>query len=83
MLSNKLKETDKMFIKEITNTIGNDFYCTYECEHCGNLENKGQGYNDGHYHCKVIPAKYCESCGLNRAGETKDKSGVNENCVPA
>ena len=72
-----------MKIKEWIDQNRNDFWCTYECEHCNHVTGKSSGYNDDYFHNHVIPAKYCPACGLNRAGETKEQSGVNENCVEA
>ena len=70
-----------MKIKDWTSHFNNDFWCNYECEHCGHTTEKQSGYNDNHFHNNVIPAKYCPKCKLNRVGETKEQSGVNENCV--
>lgn len=53
------------------NQLGNDFWCTYECEHCGHETGKQSGYNDSYFHNHVIPAKHCSECGLNRAGDTR------------
>lgn len=62
-----------MKIKQWIDQIGNDFWCTYECEHCGHETGKKSGYNDGYFHNSVIPAMHCESqaCGKNRAGNLK------------
>lgn len=70
-----------MKIKKILDQINNDFWCIYECEHCSHETKKQSGYNDGYFHNNVIPAKYCPECGLNRAKETKEQSGVNQHCV--
>ena len=51
-----------MKIKKITNQIRRDFWCIYECEHCG-TEVKGSGYDDTNFHQVVIPAKICQECG--------------------
>lgn len=49
---------------------GRDLYGTIQCEHCGNSDKLVGGYNDGHWHEKVLPAFHCKTCGKNRAGET-------------
>jgi len=69
-------------IHTILNRLGNDFWAEYECEYCNHVTQSQSGYEDAHYHDNVIPAKYCPVCGLNRAGQTKEESGVNEQCVP-
>ena len=58
-----------MRIKEILSEYGNDFYATYECEHCGHVTPRKSGYHDDNFHNKVIPSKFCFACGKNRAGE--------------
>jgi transcription elongation factor Elf1 len=56
-----------MKIKEITNQMRRDFYCIYECEHCGHTR-KGSGYDDDNFHRNVIPTMTCTQCG-KKAGE--------------
>ncbi len=51
-----------MKIKEILSQSRRDFTAIYVCEHCG-YEEKGYGYDDTHFHEKVIPAKVCPKCG--------------------
>ncbi len=51
-----------MKIKKVTNQIRRDFWCIYECEHCG-AEVNGSGYDDANFHHVVIPAKICQKCG--------------------
>lgn len=51
-----------MRIKEIINQHRRDFTAIYECEHCQN-ESKGSGYDDAHFHAKVIPEMVCTECG--------------------
>ena len=58
-----------MKIKQVTSQHRNDFYADMECEHCGHQDKRTPGYNDAHFHQKVIPAMTCRSCGKNRAGE--------------
>lgn len=58
----------------------NDFYCTYECEHCGAETDRRSGYNDSFFHEQVIPAKHCDKCGKNRAGDQKEIEKKVENC---
>jgi len=56
-----------MKIKKITDQIRRDFWCIYECEHCGH-EEKGRGYDDSYFHQTVVPDKKCPKCGL-KAGD--------------
>lgn len=51
-----------MKIKEIHSQHRRDFTATYVCEHCG-AEEKKSGYDDAHFHKKVIPAMKCLGCG--------------------
>lgn len=51
-----------MKIKEIINQYRRDFTAIYQCEHCG-YELEGYGYDDNHFHTKVIPAMKCNQCG--------------------
>lgn len=51
-----------MKIKRILSQHRRDFHAIYECEHCGHTE-KDTGYDDGHFHLNVIPAKKCGVCG--------------------
>ncbi len=51
-----------MRIKEITSQSRRDFDAIYECDHCG-VTKKASGYDDVHYHNKVIPAMKCAECG--------------------
>jgi ribosomal protein L37AE/L43A len=60
-------------IKEVFSTYGNDFYATYQCEHCDHVTEKRPGYNDGYFHERVIPSWHCDGCGKNRAGEEREK----------
>lgn len=66
-----------MFIKQIINTMGNDFSATMQCEHCGNTHMLNSGYHDTHYHTRVIPAMTCRACGKNRAGDTPVEPNTN------
>jgi hypothetical protein len=58
-----------MKIKQILSSHRNDFTALMECEHCGHTGKLGSGYNDDHYHQRVIPAMQCAECGKNRTGE--------------
>ena len=58
-----------MEIKKVTFNMGNDFAAIMVCEHCESTQELNSGYNDDNYHCRVIPAMTCKSCGKNRAGE--------------
>ena len=51
-----------MKIKRIKSQHRRDFRAIYECEHCG-YEEEGTGYDDTHFHSKVIPEKICKKCG--------------------
>jgi len=51
-----------MKIKEITSQHRRDFWCIYECEHCGHTE-KETGYDDSYFHQNVIPEMKCKKCG--------------------
>ena len=57
-----------MKIKQITDQIRRDFWCIYECEHCGH-EEKGSGYDDANFHQNVIPNKKCSECGLKASDD--------------
>lgn len=47
----------------------NDISGTLHCEHCDATKPIYNGYNDGHWWGKVLPAIHCHFCGKNRAGE--------------
>ncbi len=51
-----------MKIQKITSQDRRDFWCVYECEHCGATE-KGTGYDDANFHQNAIPAMKCNACG--------------------
>jgi hypothetical protein len=51
-----------MKIKHMISQHRRDFVCEYECEHCGHVV-KGRGYDDRHFHEKVIPDMTCINCG--------------------
>jgi len=51
-----------MKIKRIIRQHRRDFTAEYECEHCGHTK-EGSGYDDAHYHEKVVPAMKCDHCG--------------------
>lgn len=55
-----------MRIKRIINQHRRDFRAEYECEHCGHTR-IDYGYDDDHFHRKVIPDMVCPNCG-KRAG---------------
>ena len=59
-----------MKIKTITSQSRRDFYCIYECEHCGHTE-KGSGYDDAHFHNNVIPDKECKKCGKKAPADSR------------
>jgi primosomal protein N' len=51
-----------MNIKRIISQNRRDFSALYECEHC-EATVTGAGYDDDHFHQKVIPKMACGSCG--------------------
>ena len=51
-----------MNIQKITSQSRRDFRAIYVCEHCGATQ-EGRGYDDTHFHTKVIPAMECLKCG--------------------
>lgn len=55
-----------MKIKTITYQHSSDFSADMECEHCGHVDHITTGYDDDHYHSKVIPGMRCSKCGLPR-----------------
>jgi hypothetical protein len=57
-----------MKIKHVTSQHRNDFTALMECEYCGGTQNLPRGYDDAHYHDKVIPAMTCNHCGKDRSG---------------
>lgn len=66
-----------MKIKDYRSIGGRDFYATMECEHCPSTQELRSGYDDAHYHNRVIPAMTCKSCGKNRAGDVPEVSNDN------
>ncbi len=50
-----------MKIKKIISQHRRDFTAEYECEHCGNTEEKC-GYDDANFHNNVIPTMKCAAC---------------------
>jgi len=52
-----------MKIKKILTQNRRDFTAILECESCGAEEKLLSGYDDAHYHQKVIPAMICKKCG--------------------
>lgn len=51
-----------MKIKTIVSQHRRDFTAIYLCQHCG-FEETRSGYDDEHFHSRVIPAMPCDSCG--------------------
>lgn len=51
-----------MKIKKIISQNRRDFTAEYECEHCRAVE-EGSGYDDSHFHTKIIPDMICKRCG--------------------
>ena len=68
-----------MRIKEITNQHRRDFYCVYECQHCGHTE-KGSGYDDANFHENVIPRMECSACGKS-GGEVASAPSIPAHVV--
>lgn len=63
-----------MKILNVKPVRGRDLYGDLVCEHCGAQGKLSGGYDDCHWHSKVLPAFHCEACGLNRAGEPRSIS---------
>lgn len=59
-----------MKITKILSQHRNDFTAMVACEHCGHTAKLTNGYDDDHYHTRVMPVMICSGCGKNRAGET-------------
>ena len=51
-----------MRIKQILSQHRRDFRAVFECESC-DYEFERSGYDDTHFHNKVIPAMKCPKCG--------------------
>lgn len=51
-----------MKIKKILSQSRRDFRAEYECEHCGETEERS-GYDDTNFHHNVIPNMTCNGCG--------------------
>lgn len=68
-----------MKISKLTTVIGRDLYGMLECEHCQFQVKLVGGYDDDHWHGKVLPAFYCGRCGKNRAGELKSEEVTARN----
>lgn len=66
-----------MQIFEQTPLGGRDFEAIMKCEHCDHKQKLTSGYEDNHYHSKVIPAMTCGGCGKNRAGYVPIASNNN------
>ena len=50
-----------MKIQKILSQNRRDFQAIYVCEHCG-FTHKQHGYDDTHFHQRVIPAMICPEC---------------------
>ena len=57
-----------MKIEQILSQHRRDFRALYKCEHCGHEETKS-GYDDTHFHARVIPAMKCGECGLTASDD--------------
>ena len=66
-----------MKIKTYLSHHSRDFTATLECEHCEATEKLNTGYDDGHYHNRVIPAFHCKACGANREGNQRTPEVVD------
>jgi|LGOV01.1.fsa_nt_gb hypothetical protein len=62
-----------MKLVKIRDSIRNDFWADYECEHCGHKLNDKAGYHDGNYLGNVIPNAICPNCNKSSSGETKEE----------
>jgi len=63
-----------MIIKEVLVQHRRDFNAILECDHCGKNQSLVNGYDDDYYHCNVIPAIKCESCGKSAGDNYKPVS---------
>ena len=63
-----------MMFAKILSQQKKDFVATIECEHCGSKAVLTTARNDGAYYKHVMAETYCQTCGKNRAGETRDAS---------
>lgn len=57
-----------MKIETVISTHGYDFSAIVVCEHCGHTARLTTGYNDRHYHERVLPAMRCVVCNKDRSG---------------
>ncbi len=57
-----------MKIHTIRPHTGNDLFGTLVCEYCNHSQKLLNGYNDNHWHRKVLPATHCDHCLRNRKG---------------
>ena len=71
-----------MQIQKITSQYRNDFSAILECEHCEATQPLDSGYSDWNYYNNVLPAITCQSCGKNRAGDTKVQNPDGQRHVP-
>jgi RecJ-like exonuclease len=55
-------------VKEITETLGKNFWTYLECEYCGAVQKPETGYLDGYYMTEILPALKCRSCGASTLG---------------
>ena len=63
-----------MKLIEITNQSRRDFYGTYKCEFCDDIEKNISGYDDYNFHANVTPNMKCKSCGestLSKGGDVQ------------
>ena len=58
-----------MHIIKVTWRNRNDFHFDAFCRHCQKVSKHGDGYADAFYQQCVFPARHCEHCKLNEAGE--------------
>ena len=65
-----------MKIQKILFQHRRDFRAIYECEHCGATA-KGTGYDDTHFHRKVIPTMWCRKCGKKGSDDYRPLGGIH------
>lgn len=61
-----------MRVTKTYNYFGRDCTMDTQCEHCGHVDVDNSAYDDDHYKREVVPARHCDKCGKNRAGETRN-----------
>lgn len=78
--SRRTAESERvMRIISLKGSMGRDLYGTLQCEHCDATDKLSGGYDDSHWHNRVLPAFHCRACGKNRAGELRSEEVTTRN----